>query len=119
MDKKQLGMYGELMAARYLRKHGYTILEPNFHSRFGEIDLVAKIEDTIVFVEVKTRTEDFYHRPAEAVNLAKQQKIKKTAMCFLNTLDCEVNVRFDVVEVVAITCGQKKVKINHIQSAFE
>ena len=119
MDKKQLGIYGELIAARYLRRHGYTILEPNFHSRFGEIDLIAQYKDTIVFVEVKTRDSNYYERPALAVTPIKQQKICRAALYYLSRLDREVNVRFDVVEVVAVTKGIKKIKINHIEAAFE
>ncbi len=119
MDTKQLGIYGELIAARYLRRHGYVILEPNFHSRFGEIDLIAQKKDTIVFVEVKTRDADYYTRPAYAVTPIKQQRIRKTALYYLSRLDREVNVRFDVIEVLAVTKGIKKVKINHIESAFE
>ncbi len=119
MDKKQLGVYGELVAARYLRRHGYEILETNFFSRFGEIDLIAQKRDTIVFVEVKTRDSDSLERPAYAVTATKQQRIKKTALYYLSILDKDVNISFDVVEVLVVTKGIKKVKINHIKSAFE
>lgn len=119
MDKKQLGIYGELIAARYLRKHGYEILETNFYSRFGEIDLIAKKKDTITFVEVKTRDSSSLERPAFAVTPVKQQRIKKTALFYLSILDEEVNVSFDVVEVLIYKNGIKKVKVNHIKSAFE
>ena len=119
MDKKQLGIYGELIAARYLRRHGYTILEPNFHSMFGEIDLIAQYKDVVVFVEVKTRDADYYVRPAYAVTQIKQERIRKTALYYLAGLDHEVDVRFDVIEILAVTKGVKKIKINHIKSAFE
>ena len=119
MDTKQLGIYGELITARYLRRKGYVILEPNFHSRFGEIDLIAQKKDTIVFVEVKTRSADYYTRPVCAVTPIKQQRIRKTALYYLSRLEREVNVRFDVVEVLVAAKGIKKVKINHIKAAFE
>ncbi len=119
MDKKQLGVYGELIAARYLRRRGYEILQTNFYSRFGEIDLIAQKKDTIVFVEVKTRDAGSLERPAYAVTQLKQQRIRKTALFYLSALDKEINVRFDVVEVLVFTKGIKKVKINHIISAFE
>lgn len=118
MDAKQLGVYGELAAARYLRKHGYVILEPNFRSRFGEIDLVAQMGDTVVFVEVKTRDAAAQIRPMEAVTPSKQQKIKKTSLLYLATLDKEVNVRYDVVEVLVSVRGIRRVKIHHIPNAF-
>ncbi len=119
MDARQLGIYGELVAARYLRRHGYTILETNFHSRYGEIDIIARHKDTLVFAEVKTRDFTAISRPMEAVSYIKQQKIKSTALLYLSTLDREINVRFDVIEVLAFTSGEKKMKINHIINAFE
>ncbi|MBQ6947251.1 MAG: YraN family protein [Clostridia bacterium] len=120
MDSRQMGLYGELVAARYLRRKKYTILETNFHSRYGEIDIVAKQKDTVVFVEVKTRDISSSSRPMEAVSASKQQKIKSTALVYLGSrYDTEVNVRFDVIEVLAVTTGKKEMKINHIIDAFE
>lgn len=119
MDARQLGIYGELVAARYLRRHGYEILQTNFHSRYGEIDLIARYKETVVFVEVKTRDSTAIARPMEAVNYVKQQKIKSTSLLYLSRFEQEVNVRYDVIEVIAVTSGDKKVKIHHIKNAFE
>lgn len=119
MDARQLGIYGELVAARYLHRHGYKILETNFRSRFGEIDLIAEKHKTIIFAEVKTRDHTAIARPMEAVNFYKQQKIKKTSLLYLAGLTEEINVRYDVLEVIAVTQGIKKIKIHHIQNAFE
>ena len=119
MDARQLGIYGELVAARFLRRHGYEVLQSNFHSRFGEIDLIVSRDDTIVFVEVKTRDVGSITRPAEAVTFSKQQKIKSTSLLYLSRFEKEVNVRYDVVEVIAVTKGDKKIKIHHIMNAFE
>lgn len=119
MDTRQLGIYGELIAARYLRRKGYVILEPNFYSRFGEIDLIAQEKDTIIFVEVKTRSANYYARPVCAVTPTKQRRIRKTALYYLSRFDREVNVRFDVIEVLVAPKGIIKIKINHIKSAFE
>lgn len=118
MDSRQLGIYGELVSARYLRRHGYKILSTNFHSRFGEIDIVAQQGDTLVFVEVKSRDATCIARPMEAVTLAKQEKIKKTSLLYLTTFSNEMNVRYDVIEVIAVTKGIKKVKLHHIKNAF-
>lgn len=118
MDRRQTGIYGEMIAARYLRKKKYEILQPNYHSRFGEIDLIAQQGDTIVFVEVKTRDSEALVSPAEAVNFSKQQRIKKTALCYLATVSEEVNVRYDVLEVLIVRKGIKKVKVRHIENAF-
>ena len=118
MDSRQLGIYGELVSARYLRRHGYKILATNFYSRFGEIDIIAQQGDTLVFVEVKSRDATCIARPMEAVTPAKQDKIKKTALFYLSTLSKEMNVRYDVIEVRAVTKGIKKVKLHHIPNAF-
>ena len=118
MDARQLGIYGELVAARYLKKKGYRILETNFHSRFGEIDIIAQIGQTIVFIEVKTRDSGTMTRPMEAVTPAKQRKIKSTALLYLSGNEREVDARFDVIEVLAVTSGDKKVRVHHIADAF-
>ncbi len=118
MDSRQLGIYGELVSARYLRKKGYKILQTNFHSRFGEIDIIAQTDETLIFVEVKTRVADSLVRPMEAVTLAKQRKIKSAALFYLSKTEKEMDVRFDVIEVLAVTDGDKKVKIHHIPGAF-
>ncbi len=119
MDARQLGIYGELIAARFLRRRGYRILETNFRSRFGEIDLIAEKKGTIIFTEVKTRDHTAIARPMEAVNYYKQQRIKKTSLLYLAKLGYEANVRYDVIEVIAVTQGVKKVKVHHIENAFE
>ena len=63
-----MGARGEDEAAKYLQNKGYTILKRNFHSKFGEIDIIAKINNTVCFIEVKTRKNNRYGRPAEFVN---------------------------------------------------
>ncbi len=112
------GCAGEIRAARYLRKKGYTILSSNFNCPFGEIDLVAKKQDTLVFVEVKSRSMGQQTLPREAVDLSKQQKIKKASLYYLQQYNEESDVRFDVVEVLT---DQKKHRamIHHIENAFE
>src|SRR5665648_1233285 len=70
-----LGEKGELLAKCYLEKKGYSILEQNFRTRYGEIDIIAKFQEEIVFFEVKTRSDTDHGLPCEAVNKAKQRKI--------------------------------------------
>ena len=110
--KKFLGRAGEVKAAEFLKKKGYKILEKNYKTHIGEIDLIAKDGDALVFVEVKTRINDDYGAPSEAVNLKKQEKYYKVASEYLvrNKLNDSI-CRFDVVE---IENGQ----INHIINAF-
>jgi putative endonuclease len=114
----QLGRRGEILADRFLRKQGYKILYRNFRGRLGgEVDLVCRDHDTLVFVEVKTRTRDDYGRPVEAVNPAKQKQIARGALAWLQLLDNpDILVRFDVVEVMATADGISKLEL--IRDAF-
>ena len=110
--KKFLGRAGELKAAEFLRKKGFEIIKTNFKTHVGEIDIIAKDNDTYVFVEVKTRSTSDFGAPSEAVNLKKQRKYQLTATEFLlKEKKTEAPCRFDVVE---IENGQ----INHIFDAF-
>ena len=110
--KKFLGRAGEVKAAGFLKDKGYKILEKNYKTHIGEIDLIVKDGDTVVFVEVKTRTNDDFGAPSQAVNAKKQQKYYLVAQEYLikNKLN-DIKCRFDVVE---IENGQ----INHIFNAF-
>jgi len=110
--KKFLGRAGEVKAAEYLKKKGYKIVKTNYKTAMGEIDIIAEDKETIVFVEVKTRTSDEYGVPSEAVDLKKQQKYYKVATFYLQReKKSDFPCRFDVVE---IENGQ----INHILNAF-
>ena len=110
---KVLGIQGEAIAKEYLINKGYIILETNYNNKIGEIDIIAKIDKTIVFIEVKTRQSLRYGHPREAVNYYKQQKIRNVAVGYLKFkgLYEKVNMRFDVVDIL----GEE---ITHIQNAF-
>lgn len=110
---EQIGFNGELLAARYLKKAGYKVLESRYHSAFGEIDLIVQNKSFIVFVEVKLRKNTDYGRACEAVTFSKQQKIIKTALQWLAHNDCDRQPRFDIIEIYTDTD-----KINHIENAF-
>ena len=96
-----LGARGEDIAEKYLRKKGYHILERNFRCRLGEIDIIALDGRTLVFIEVKTRRNQNYGRPCEAVNLVKIRHILRTAACYtaLSRVRYE-ELRIDVVEIL-------------------
>src|SRR5437667_11881055 len=96
------GARGEKLALRFLRRNGYKILYRNFRGRSGgEIDIVCRDNDTLVFVEVKTRASEDFGRPFEAVNRDKQKRISRGALAWLRMLDNpDIFFRFDVVEVV-------------------
>ena len=101
-NRRAVGACFEELAARYLEKQGYSILERNFSSRYGEIDLIAKDKDTIVFVEVKYRSSISAGDPAEAITARKQERIRKTAQYYLCRHQISENVpcRFDVAAVL-------------------
>jgi putative endonuclease len=110
---KQIGDFGEDTAFRYLQDKGYIIKDRNFSTRFGEIDIIAEKDDVLIFVEVKTRKNADYGRPAEFVDLWKQRRIIQSAYMYLNGEDKAV--RFDVIEVLY---RREKTYINHIENAF-
>ena len=74
MDKELLGYYGEIIASRYLRDHGYIILSAHYSCKLGEIDLIAEDKKYISFVEVKTRSDGMMYSPADAVDFCKKVK---------------------------------------------
>ena len=113
MNKREQGSHYETMAAEYLKNKGYEIILQNFFSKNGEIDIIAKDTDTLVFCEVKYRSNTRYGLPDEAVDYRKQDKIRKTAAYYLyrNNFPVETRVRFDVIAVL----GEK---ITHIEDAF-
>lgn len=116
--QKTLGKFGEDCAAKFLEAEGYTIIARNFRIRSAEIDIIAQIDDVIVFVEVKARSDIRHGLPSEAVNFRKQKKIIRAAGVFLQSENfSDYACRFDVVEVYLR--GECVEEINHIENAFE
>jgi len=115
-----LGERGEKFAARYLRRHGYKILVRRFKSRAGEIDIVCRHKEWLVFVEVKTRKSDQYGAPSEAVTREKQKHMSKVALEYLRLLgNPQIHWRFDIVEVIMQDGARKPEDIRLIQNAFD
>ena len=113
MNKRRFGIIGEKIAQGYLINKGYQILYTNFYTKKGEIDIVAKKHEIIIFIEVKTRSNLNYGTPAMAVNYIKKKHLKTVAKMFLHkNFLYGYDVRFDVVEIF-IKDG--KCKINHIE----
>ncbi len=110
-EKRKLGFKGEGKAARYLKKRGYKIIKRNYKCPFGEIDIIAEQGGVVAFIEVKTRTGDYFGEPNQAVNRLRMTRYKNSARFFFahKTVDC--TVRFDIVEVT----GKG---VNHIENAF-
>lgn len=112
-NKRQTGTTYEMKAEEYLLQKGYKILERNFRTRSGEIDLIAKKGEYFCFVEVKYRTTNDYGNPLEAVDARKQNQIRKVAMYYLmkNKLSEWTPCQFDVIAFE----GEK---LTHIENAF-
>lgn len=114
--RHMLGKTGEDLAVRYLRKKGYVILETNYRNSLGEIDIIAKERDTIVFVEVKTRKNNRFAHPKEAVTNKKQKTISRVAQAWLKQKKkTDAKARFDVVAILA---DQNNNEIELIKHAF-
>ena len=119
MQNKQqkFGEKGESLAAWYLKKNGYKIIEQNYRTQLGEIDIIAKEKKTIVFVEVKARRSMRFGNPKWAVTPKKQRKISMVALYYLKTTNqTSAKARFDVV---AITSNRDQPQIEIVKNAFE
>lgn len=110
----QTGIWGEELAAAYLREKGYVILERNWHSRHRDIDIIAQQNNCIVFVEVKTRRNCDYNNPLQAVNYQKQTNLNRAINHYINYYKIDNPWRFDVITIVG-ELGSKMPEINHIE----
>lgn len=118
LDKKKLGNWGEDLAARYLCRRGYKVLERNFRSRLGEIDIIAKEGGDLVFVEVKTKSSFAFGLPEERVDKRKQRKLIKTAEYYLVENEIgECSWRIDVIAIHKTPQGVPRFKL--IKNAVE
>lgn len=99
-DDLSPGRHGENLACRFLKSNGYKIIEKNFRTRFGEIDIVAEDNGVVCFVEVKARTDTSYGLPEEYVDRRKQVKIVKTSQAYIKRKNLKSrDMRFDIVSV--------------------
>ncbi len=111
--RHEIGKLGENIATKYLKEHGYKIIERNFRCRQGEIDIISLYNNEIVFIEVKTRTNLKYGKPIDAVNKEKQKHLIKAVQYYIYSKHLEKEfIRIDVIEIYV--CNYKY-KINHIK----
>jgi putative endonuclease len=109
------GNYGEELAKEYLIKQGYKIIELNWRIRHLEIDIIAKHKNTIVFVEVKTRTNEYWGNPSDAITKSKQRYLVNAAHEYLTIKEIDDEARFDVI---AIITENNNISIEHFENAF-
>jgi putative endonuclease len=111
------GELGERAAMQHLRRNGMKFLTANFRSPRGEIDLIFREDDCLVFVEVKTRSSEEWTRPAAAVNRERRQRLSRTALDYLRLLkNPPVKIRFDIVEVILRDGAVQEVR--HLPNTF-
>ena len=116
-DRQRFGQTSEQMVAQYLQREGYRILETNYRTRAGEIDIIADHNGTIVFIEVKARRSRSYGDPKWAITPAKQRKLSMLALVYLKAHKAmDRRARFDVVTVQMVAA---KPNIEVIRNAFE
>ena len=116
-QKQRFGKDSETLAVDFLRKQGYKIIETNYRTKLGEIDIIARDRDTLAFVEVKARRSDRYGVPKYAVTAQKKKKISMAALWYLKTTDqFNQKARFDVVGIFFQTSTPR---IEIIKNAFE
>ena len=114
-EATELGATGEQMAARYLEDKGYVILGHNYRNRHKEVDIIALDGGTLVFVEVKTRTTDYFMQPEEAVDHQKRRNIIRVANQYIRNHKRTEPARFDVIAIVK---NDNENRIKHIENAF-
>ena len=117
---KLAGAWGEALAAEYLRKKHYKIIASGYHSRFGEIDLIARNRKFLVFVEVKLRKSARFAQAREFVDRNKQDRLRMTASIYLSENPTDLQPRFDIIEVYAPEGTATVVpEIYHLEDAFQ
>jgi len=116
LKKLALGKKGEDIAVKYLKKKGYEILDKNYKTSIGEIDIIAKDKDIIVFIEVKTRITKRFGEPFESITKEKKYRIFKIALFYLtkNKNLSHLQIRFDVISILF----KNQYYIKHIIDAF-
>jgi putative endonuclease len=123
LSRMEIGRIGEASARRHLEQHGWTIVESNWRCRLGEIDLIARPpapgEETLVFIEVRTRrAASPFGTAEESVNVHKQRKVRSVAQCYLSSHGgSERHIRFDVI-AVTLDWQQQVIALNWIEGAF-
>lgn len=115
---KDIGSFGEALAKDYLISKGYKILNMNFRNKFGEIDIICKNNNLLIFCEIKSRYSNSFGSPIESITCYKQKQIIKLSELYLISKKYyNFNVRYDIIEVIFNTITSSHI-INHVQDAF-
>lgn len=112
---KELGVFGEQIATRYMEDKGYVILDRNYRKGHQEVDIIALDQDELVIAEVKTRSSESFFDPEDAVNHQKRLNIIRVANNFVRKHHRSESVRFDIISIIS---NNKGTEIKHIKNAF-
>lgn len=117
-NSQLLGNWGEEVAREYLLKNNYKILDNNYKNYFGEIDIITKLKEKIIFIEVKTRSGRKFGLPEDSVNSIKQKKIIKASEKYM--LDNKLGDSYQI-DVIAIekNCSDRKIVVRHLKNAIK
>ncbi|PKP41566.1 MAG: YraN family protein [Bacteroidetes bacterium HGW-Bacteroidetes-12] len=115
IHKQIIGKKGEQLAVDYLISNNYKICHKNWRKGKDEIDIIALEDDFIIFVEVKTRTSDFFGQPESFVNQRKQENMIRAANAYVEEKDIDKEVRFDIISIIL---SNNKTSLKHIKDAF-
>ncbi len=112
-DNLKVGEKGEQLAENYLKKKGYSVLERNYKNKYGEIDLIAQKSNELVFIEVRSKTENDFGMPEETVKGKKKKKLKQNALAYTTFNNYDGFYRIDLVCVVFTKDGEIKRLTHH------
>ena len=111
----ELGKAGEKEACEFLKANGYEVLATNWKNQRAEADIIAKKNDLLLIIEVKTRSTDYFGEPGEAVGKQKQRMMVKAAEAYLEINNLDIEVRYDIIAVIM---NEKTKKLVYIEEAF-
>jgi len=115
-EHNELGQLGESIAKDFLLQKGYKILATNYRYKRSEVDLIVKDGETMVFIEVKTRSDDFLYDPEKAMTPQKEAQIRQGAVAYMRKVGHEWAIRFDVVAIVVRDA--ERYEVRHTEDAF-
>ena len=115
----EIGKKGENLVAEYLKSKGFTVIKRNYKDRYGEVDIIAEDGDNLVFVEVKTRSENAIVSGLDAIDEKKKRLVKNEAVMFTKRLKTDLEPRVDVAEVtISVVDGKEVRKLKYIKNAY-
>lgn len=115
-NSRETGIIGEQAAINYLEKEGYEVVETNWRFRRAEIDIIARKNKILIFIEVKTRSYDFFGKPENFVNFRKKQLMVDASSAYMERINHTWEIRFDIISV--IIRNNEVLELNHFEDAF-